>query len=276
MPGVKKRNGGGAPNRQLRKRSQPGKIKTDLPLVHVTAVGIAREIVNSGKLEARPCPVFNRNLLYFFAVRAAYRLKDGDGKSHQINRFPFVFIVRPESVPSPYHVYPFDTGGAFKGVFDAESDPYVFLEDYELEPNFSAAAGHIGWAFGTLEAYVEGNLRADILGEIPPHETVTAGFIDIARMGRSGSNQPDKRASAVEIACSHDVQLKDNILLAILPKQYLEEDGGNPNHDFMTRLKADGIPWEVYDWQPNTTPNEFQEEIAKITKRFLQKRGLMQ
>jgi len=83
------------------------------------------------------------------------------------------------------------------------------------------------------------------------------------------------RASAIEIACSHDVQLKDNILLAILPKQYLEEDGDNPNHDFMARLKSIGIPWEVYDWQANTTPNEFQEEIAKIAKKFLQKQGLL-
>jgi hypothetical protein len=274
MPGVKKRSGGAA-NWELRKRSQPGKVPEALPLVHVTAVGIAREIVHSGKLEARRCAVFKRGLLYFFAARAAYRLKEGDAKSHQINRFPFLFIVRPDAVPTPYHVYPFDTGGAVKGVFEAESDPYVYLEDYELEQNMAAAAGQIAWAFGTLEDYYEGNLRTDILDGVPTHETVTRGFIDIARMARSGSNQPDKRASAIEIASNHDVQLRDNVLLAILPKQYLEEDGDTPNHDFISRLKSAGIPWEVYDWQANTTPNEFQEEIAKIAKTFLQKQGLL-
>jgi hypothetical protein len=273
MSGVKRRSGG-APDRQLRNRSRPGKITDKLPLIHVTAVGIAREIVQSGKLEARQCSVFNRGLVYFFAVRPAYRLKDGDAKSHQINRFPFVFIIKPEALSGPYHVYPFDTGGAVKGVFEAESDPYVFLEDYELATSLTAAAGQIGWAFGTIEAYFEGNLRGDILDDVPTHETVTRGFIDVARMARSGSNQPDKRASAIEVACSHDVQLKGNVLLAILPKQYLEDDSDSPNQGFMARLKSDDIPWEVYDWQPNTTPNEFQEEIAKIAKRFFQNQGL--
>src|SRR4051794_33070546 len=100
MPGVKRRSGG-TPDRQLRTRSQSGYVTEKLPLVHVTAVGIAREIVRSGKLEARPCKVFRRTLLYFFAARAAYRLKEGDAKSHQINRFPFVFIVKPDAVPTP-------------------------------------------------------------------------------------------------------------------------------------------------------------------------------
>jgi hypothetical protein len=274
MPGIRRRSGG-APNRQLRQRSQSGEITEKLPLIHVTAVGVAREIVDSGKLEARACPVFKRNLLYFFVMRAAYRFKDGDAKSHQINRFPFVFIVKPETVPDPYHVYPFDTGGAVKGVFEAQSDPYVFLEDYELAPTHAAAAGQIAWAFGALEAYLDGNLRNDILDGVPAHETVTRGFVDIALMARSGSNQPDKRASAIEVACSHDVPLNGNVLLAILPKQYLEEDGGNPNVDFISRLKAAGIPWEVYDWQPNTTPDDFQREIADIAKRFFQGQGLL-
>jgi hypothetical protein len=87
MPGVKRRSGG-TPDRQLRKRSQSGNI------------GIALEIMHSGKLEARPCKVFRRTLLYFFAVRAAYRLREGDAKSHQINRFPFVFILKPDATPS--------------------------------------------------------------------------------------------------------------------------------------------------------------------------------
>jgi hypothetical protein len=89
----------------------------------------------------------------------------------------------------------------------------VFLEDYELAPTLAAAAGQIAWAFGTLDGYFEGNLRGDILDGVPAHETVTRGFVDIALMARSGSNQPDKRASAIEVACSHDVQLKGNVLL---------------------------------------------------------------
>lgn len=273
-PGIRRR--GGAPaDRQLRARGHAGAIPQRLPLVHVTAVGIAKEIVRSRKLETRQCPVFKRKLLYFFALRAAYRLRDGDAKSHQINRFPFIFVVSPDAVANPFHVYPFDTGGAVGGVFSEQADPHVFLEDYELAPEHGAVARQIGWAFGTLQAYFDGEIRGDILDGIPPHETVTRGFVDIARLARSGSNQPDKRASAIEVAVSHDVDLKGNVMLAIIPKQYLEEDGTSPNVEFMDRLKAEGISWEVYDWQPNTAPNELQDEIARIVRTWFRKNGFL-
>jgi len=274
MRGIKRRNGSPA-DCQLQKRTSATALSQELPLVHLTAVGYAREIVRSGKLETRNCKHLRKSLLYFFAVRVAHRLKDGDEKSHQINRFPFVFILRPDAIETPYHVYPFDTGAAIKGFFDERSDPYVFLEDYELKPTLEAAANHISWAFGSLEDYLEGNLRSDILTNVPDYETVTRGYVDIARLAKTGSNQPDKRASAVEIASAHDVQLKDNVLLAIIPKQYLEEEGKPENTDFMALLRRQNIPWDYYDWQANKTPNEFQQEINRIALKFFQQQGLV-
>ncbi|NPV25394.1 hypothetical protein [Bradyrhizobium aeschynomenes] len=274
MRGIKRRKSGSA-DRQLQKRTSTMAVRQDLPLVHITAVGNAREIVSSGDLEIRKCRAFQKELLYFFAVRLAYRLKDGDEKSHQINRFPFVFIVRPDALKTPYHVYPFDTGAAIKGVFDSQADPYIPLDDYELEPTLEAAARHIKWAFGSLEDYLEGNLRPDILDDVPMHETVTRGYVDIARQARTGSNKPDKRASAVEIAVNHGVPLKDNVLLAILPKQYLEEDGQPANDDFISLLEQRNVRWDHYDWQPNKTPNEFQQEINRVAIRFFKSQGLI-
>lgn len=271
---LQRREKGTTPNRQLRKRAHAGSLPDSLPLVHVTAVGIAREIVQAKKLETRPCPVFKKDLLYFFALRPAYRLKEGDAKQHQINRFPFVFILNPTAVLNPYHVYPFDTGGAANGIFDAQADPFVYLEDFELDPTHAAVVGQIGWAFGGLDEYYEGALRENILDDVPTFETVTRGYVDIARHARSGSNQPDKRASAIEVASDHDVNLKDNIQLAILPKQYLE-DSTAKNEEFIKALEAEGIAWEVYDWQPNIAPNEFQEEIARIAKAWFKKNGHM-
>ena len=253
--------------RQLRARAVAGPHEA-LPLVHITATGFAREIVEAGQFDAQHCGVFNRSLVYFFALRPAYRRKDGDDKSHQINRFPFVFIIKPTAVPAPFHVYPFDTGGAADGIFSEESDAAIDLEDYELVPSHEAVGGQIGWAFGSLEDYFDGVLRVDLIGDVPVHETVTRGFIDIARMASlRSSNQPDKRASAIEVAASHNIPLKGNVLLAILPRQYLE-DGGKPNDDFIAQLKAHGIDWLTYEWQPNAMPNEFQEEISQIVRQF--------
>ena len=259
--------------RQLRARADRGALPEKLPLVHVTATGFAREIVESGQFEVRRCKVFNRDLVYFFVLRPAYRRKDGDEKSERINRFPFVFVVSPDAI-NPFHVYPFDTGGADAGVFSDQADEYVCLEDFELEPRHDAAAGQIGWAFASLEDYFEGNLRAGLISDVPAHETVTLGYHAIAGMARTGSNQPDKRASAVEIATSHNVPLKGNVLLAVIPRQYLDDDG-RENTAFINQLKALGIMWRTYEWEPNTTPNELQEEIARIVRKHFTDTKLM-
>lgn len=269
---MRRRNGLPA-QRQLRNRADRGALPEKLPLVHVTATGFAREIVESGQFEVRPCKVFKKSLIYFFVLRPAYRRKDGDEKSEKINRFPFVFIVSPDVV-TPFHVYPFDTGGADAGVFSEQADEYVCLEDFELEARHEAAVGQIGWAFETLNDYFDGNLRSDLITDVPAHETVTLGYHAIAGMARTGSNQPDKRASAIELATSHNVPLKDNVLLAVIPRQYLDDDG-RENTAFINQLKALNITWRTYEWQPNTTPNELQEEIACIVRKYFADTGVL-
>jgi len=257
-------------DRQLIPRSAPGGLPAALPLVHVTAAWPAKEIVRSGKFTTKHCDVFQTELLYFFVLRPAYRSKFGQKESHQLSRFPVVFILRPEAVADPRHVYPFDTGGAAKGAFSKQADPYVPLEDYALEPTQAGAVGHIGWAFGTLDAYFEGRLRDGLLDGIPAGESVTRGFIDVARMGVEGSNDHDKRASTVELAASHNIDLKGNVELVILPKQYLE--GNTALLDELTDLGAD---IELYDWQPNRAPDEFQKDIMRISREWYQRKGIM-
>jgi hypothetical protein len=263
-----RRRKGVSTRRELRARAATATFPP-IPLVHVTSTGFASEIVESKQFEPQKCRVFGPKLTYFFALRPAYSRKGGDRKSHQINRFPFVFILRPDAVPAPFHVYPFDTGGAADGYFAHEADDAVCLEDYELKPDHEAVAGQIAWAFGTLEAYFDGTLRLDLMADVPVHETVTRGFNDIARMAnvRSSNQEPDQRASAIELAANHNIPLKGNVLFAVLPRQYLE-DAGIPNDDFIARLKAEGISWDTYEWQANMMPNEFQEEISRVVRRY--------
>ncbi|MFT4053843.1 MAG: hypothetical protein QM681_05010 [Novosphingobium sp.] len=228
--------------------------------------------MRAGKLETRSCSVFKKQMLYFFVLRPDYRSRRGAEKSHQLNRFPAVFVIRPEAADPPVHVFPFDTGAADAGVFADQADPFIPLEDYELEPTLAAAFGHIEWAFGSASDYFDGRLRPDILSDVPQFETVTRGFVDVARMGRKGSNQHDRRASAVEVAVDHDVDLKGNALLAILPKQFLEDECGS-NGQVVARLAELGVPIEIYDWRPNTSPDEFQETIADVARAWLSKGG---
>lgn len=262
----------GEANLGLRGRGNANAPLKSLELVHVTAVGAAREIVQSGQINTQRCKVFGAELVYFFLARPAYRMKEGNRKSDQINRFPFVLIVSPNNLGPPHHVYPFDTGGAVAGVFGERVDPYVCLEDYELDPDLEAAAKHIDWAFGTPQAYFEGDLRVEIGDTLNPWEDVARGFLTIAKLATSGHNQPDKRASAIEIAYSNNIPLVGNAQFAIIPKQYLEY-GSNKNNEFIDRLLKLGIPWDIYDWRPNETPDFYLDEITRIARNYFQRSG---
>lgn len=241
-------------------------------LVHVTPVGAAREIIRSGKIETRQCKVFGKALAYFFALRPAYRLKDGGEPSDQLDRFPFVFIVDPEGLGAPYHVYPFDTGGAMKGAFDEQANDYVYLEDYRLRPNFDAVSGHIGWAFGSRPAYYDGELRNDLDATLAYHEAGPRSFLGIASLAAVGSNRPDQRASAIEIAFDRHVPLKGNVKFAVIPRQFLEDPRGD-NTAMIEGLKAAGIAWTYYEWEPNRTPDEFRLEISRLVRQHLVEKG---
>ncbi|MUP10908.1 hypothetical protein [Agrobacterium vitis] len=256
-------------DRQLIERSSPGALPAVLPLAHVTAAWLAKEIVRDRTFATKWCDVFEKELLYFFVLRPAYRSRYGDQESHQLTRFPVVFIVKPSAIPSPAHVYPFDTGAAAKGAFTKQADPLVFLEDYAVAASHAGAAGHVGWAFASLSSYYQGDLRQNILEDVPLSESVTRGYVDVARMGIEGSNQHDKRASTVEIASSHNVPLQDNIELVIFPKQYLE---GSTLYDEVVAL---GAEVELYDWQPNKAPDEFQEEVMNIAKAWYARKGIL-
>jgi len=272
MDGIKRRTTG-LPKRDIRSKSAPDGIPSHLPLVHVTAVGAALEIIEAGQLEMTLCPVFKKDLLYFFVLRPAYRMAESDAKSDQINRFPFVFIVDPQHLTAPHHVYPFDTGGAFHGVFGDWPDPYVRLEDYELLPDLSAASGLIGWAFGSAINYFEGKVKPDLKKSLSPWESAAQSYLKIAGLATSGGgrNRPDKRASAIEVAYAQHVALKDNAVFAILPKQLLES-GQIKNADFMAKLQATGMNWEIYDWHPNSSPDDFFDEVSKIARDYFKAR----
>jgi hypothetical protein len=262
-----KRSHATSSRRQLRDVPKAGATDRDLPLVHITAVGAAREIVDGGQIEMRPCPVFHKDLAYFFALRPAYRLKNGTEKSDRINRFPCVFVVSPAQLGVPFHVYPFDTGAAVDGRYADRADEWVYLEDYELEPALDAAAHHIDWAFGSLEAYFDGELKTGVGENLPSWRDVVRSYVDIAGLaGSGGTNQPDRRASAIELAYRKNVPLKGHVKLIVIPKQYLE-DGTTENRPFLEKLEAAKVEWETYDWQPNSTPDEFQDEIARAVLR---------
>jgi hypothetical protein len=222
-----------------------------------------------GQIEARPCSVFKRDLVYLFLGRPAYRLPNGDAKSDQINRFPCAFVIRPDNLGSPFHVYPFDTGAGVSGCYGDIVDPHVYLEDYELDPELRAAQKHIAWAFGGNRQYYQGDLIPGLAKGLHAWQSVGLGYLTIAGLAATGSNRPDKRASAIEIAYAKHLPLKGHVRLAIFPQQLIEDDRGK-NSEFVADLRKHGLLWETYDWRAYEAPDFFVDELTRIVGNSLE------
>jgi hypothetical protein len=251
-------------NRQLAKRSRPDLIAAPLQLSHVSNVARAMEIIESKRITVNPCRVFKRPLAYFYALRPLYRPKNGNEPSHQISRFPVAFVLSHDAVANPKFVFPFDTGAADDDHFVDQADPNIPLEDYQLEPSENAIRGQVGWAFGDISAYYNGEVRKELEAEIEFTDIVARGYLDIAKMGRRNSNLFDQRSCAIELSTDQDVPLNNNLLFSVIPKQFIED-----GHEFYTHLKDIGSTVKPYAWEPNKSPNEFQNEIDGIVRDWL-------
>lgn len=270
---MRRRGEGDEPNRKLRNIASGPQRK--YYLAHVTSVGAARDIIRGQQIKAQPCIRFNRDLVYFFALRPAYKLKGSERKKLYIDYFPSVMLVDTDDVGPPFHVYPFDTGGALDGVFEEEESDGVFLEDYELESTIQAVNDHIFWAFGTNADYFDGKLKKGLAGKFPDWNTPVQTFARIAGLASMsmGSNKPDGRASAIELAFTNHVRL-DQIKLIVLPKQFLEDPRGD-NTEAIEALKSANVEWAVYEWQPNRAPGDFHSEINTMVREYLSDRGML-
>jgi len=271
--GIRRRRRGLAPKRELRDLAADAQpLPEPLDLVHVTSVGAGREIVSLGQIEASHCEVFKRELVYMFLARPAYRLRNGNAKWDQINRFPCVFVIRPDKLGPPSHSYPFDTGAATSGCYGDTVDPHVYLDDYELDPNLPAAQRHIAWAFGDNREYLRGDLILGLIGGLHAWQSVGQSWLTIAGLAATGSNRPDKRASAIEVAYSKHLPLKGHARLMIFPQQLIEDDRGK-NSAFIEDLTKQGLLWQTYDWRPNETPDRFMDEVTETVRRSLENAG---
>lgn len=258
---------------ELAADSRPNHPLEPPDLVHVTSVGWGRRIVATSRIETRRCPVFERDLIYIFMARPAYRFRDGDAKSAQISRFPFVFVISPQALGDPFHVYPFDTGAYVADVYGTTIDPTLYLDDYELTPSIEATLQHITWAFGSKTAYFEGALRVDLADSLPFWRSVGRGWIDIANLAATGRDRPDARASAIEIAYARSIDLRQgHVRLLVFPQQFIEDARGQ-NADFLAELGKLGLAYKTYDWRPNETPDSFTDEITRIVRRHFDDTG---
>lgn len=254
---------------EIAQEACPNVVIDPLPLIHITQVGWGRKIVDTGALTARSCKVFNKELVYTFLARPAYRFKRGEDKTEQLNLFPFAIVLSPEALPPPYQVYPFDTGAYVAGIYDEVLDSTIYLDDYELEPTIKSALQHVQWAFGTEDSYFDANIKSGLTDTLPHWRSVARRWIAIASLASKGKVGLDDRASAIEIAFNHSINLKQgHVKLLVFPQQLLEDPQG-ANTQFIASIKALGAKFDTYEWRPNESPDSYADQISFVVQKHM-------
>jgi len=254
-----------SPNAQLQKLiAKQSLIIGPMGLVHITVAGWAAEILRSPvpQIETRRCAVFGRDLAYFFVARAAFRPRQGDISSEDLTRFPVAFVIRPDNLGTPAHVYPFDSGAAHKGRYLNAHQSGVFLQDYALQPSMDAVRRMIAWGFGSYAGYLDAELDPMLEKSVAHSDYVARAYLRIARLAGIGANLPDGRSATIEVAYGGHVSLKSHASLVVLPQQLLEADAGAGS--IRQRLGALGVDFQTYDWQPGSTPDQHMDEVQRL------------
>jgi hypothetical protein len=104
---------------------------SSLSWCHSTDAFALRNILESGMFVPRLCPVFKKDLLYFFYGRPAYRKSTGESIGIPA-RAPVVFVLAPDLVDMGVRVFPFDTGAYAAGRYGRWIHESMVMEDFEM------------------------------------------------------------------------------------------------------------------------------------------------
>jgi hypothetical protein len=241
-----------------------------LTLVHVTSAGHASEILEQEQLVTKKCEVFEKHLVYLFLCQATYRRKDWERKSKDLSIFPVAFILDPNKLGDPYHVYPFDTGAAVNGRYRGARADGVYLEDFALSQDLDSARRFISWAFGSLNSYLDRKLKdeAELSKTYEDWHFVAERFVHIARQAAPGQNEhPDGRAASIEVAYDKHVPLDAAVRCVIVPDAFLESSRTKNKNPVLTKfLRTSNASIKVYKWRPNDAPNWNMAEIERLCR----------
>jgi hypothetical protein len=272
---VQRNPSGRSPNQTLRDiTANVPPVEGRLSLVHVTSAGYASQILRDEQIATKKCEVFEKHLIYLFLCQASYRRKDWEKKSDSLSMFPVAFILDPTKIGNPHQIYPFDTGAAVNGLYrDAHADG-VYLEDFALSQDFDSARKFIAWAFGSLDRYLDRNLKGfeQLSATYDQWQFVPGQFIHIARQAAPGQNEhPDGRAASIEVAYDKHLPLDGTIRCVIIPDAFLENSKTKTkNSILMDFLAKTGADIKVYKWRPNDAPNWHMDEIERLCREALE------
>jgi hypothetical protein len=231
-------------------------------LTHVTDCVNIRSVLDSGKLEPRPCSVFNKNLLYLFYGRPAFRRKwDGEATSN-LGYARICFILHDDVAQKASRILPFDSGGyeGFKHAFHEK----LGLEDFKIDPTDSPRK-IVAAFYDDFGGYYWMRPTAGLT--FPLSQNVIDSYYKLITGNLKEAF--DDRCAAIEIQLEQPLPLAGQVLAVIGPNQMFDD------LDLMNRVKAWGAEPRGYKLTSLFNPAEISGRLLDEVERFLIDKGYL-
>ena len=231
----------------------------ELPLVHTSRCERFLEIAATSSLEPHACDLFNESLTYLFYGRPAYRGGRNASPGEGLPLCPVCFVFKPRTVSRAVHrVYPCDSGAVATDRFA----PHVTASDLyglALEPQIESARRAVSLLFEHNASYFVGKA---VTGKTFPVDSLEARFYSL--LVQSGPVDYDDRKSAIEVQVSRTIQLTDQLLFVVLPREFLEEAG--IRNVILNVWNCDPVPYPTFS---GDTPSAYYSIVRdRVTQRF--------
>lgn len=231
-------------------------------VTHVTDCANLDGVLASGKLEKRWCPVFEKDLLYFFYGRPAYRSKWDSGATSNLGYARMCFILRDEVADKAARILPFDSGG-YKH-YQRAFHHTLNIADFEVEP-----ADHprkiIAAFYDSFDDYY---WMQPALGlSIPLSQTIVDSYYKLITGGLKETF--DDRCAAIEIQLEESLPLAGEVIGVIGPNSMFDDPV------LMDQIIAWGAEPRGYQLPRMFNPAEIGGRLLDEVARFLSDRGYL-
>jgi hypothetical protein len=228
-----------------------------LGLTHVTTGYLMREVLDMGEIRAiEKCDVLKEPVVYAFYGRSAFRSSRGEEPTSLTFQLPAVFLLDPEAVPKPTHVFAFDSGAFMNGYMDEYLDSHMPLFDFLLEPNVTMAARIAEFFFGGSEGYMANVPSSGVT--VPSAAFEALSYHALIEKGGRGQNRLDDRVSTVELTFLEPLDILAVVRACVIPADLATDP------DFGGRMKKMGIQVEPYAWMAGGRPSEYHMLIRHL------------
>lgn len=254
-------------------------ITERLPLMHSCEAYFAEQIIFNNSLNPVHCPVFEKDLLYFFVGKPSYPVGDKIDKNQTNDMYyPVCFISDSQiSKIKMFKAFPFDTGGCTKYVEEGLMHKSLLKERKinveKLNELYSLSDEETLYKF--ISIFYD-NIN-NYMNDEPVLESTEITDIDnlINLFNRNIPCEVDNRSQTVEVIYDKKINVKKYVKAVIVPDVLLRKKSDDGTKTIESVLKNEKIEIIKYKYFPFKKPIMFHGLILEKAYDYLKENKYM-